>query len=109
VKRVAGVLRIKKDRIEEYKEYHQNVWPEILQAHREAGQTNFSIFLKDDLLFSYCEYLGPEEDHEERMKKVLQAPRMREWLDIMEDIQVPLEARAPGEWWATMEEIFHGD
>lgn len=109
MKRMAGVLRIKKDRIDEYTRYHRNVWPEVLNAHRQAGQTNFSLFLKDDLLFSYFEYTGPDEEYEQRMKTVLEAPRMREWLDIMEDIQIPLEARAPGEWWASMEEIFHAD
>ena len=34
---------------------------------------------------------------------------MREWWDIMEPMQVPLEGRKPGAWWADMEEVFHID
>ena len=103
------VLRIKPDRINEYKRYHADVWPEILAALSDAAITNYSIFLKDDFLFGYWEYIGPPNEYETRLAGVAQAPRMREWWDIMEDIQVPLETRAPGEWWAEMEEVFHLD
>ena len=53
------VLRVKLERLEEYKEYHRAVWPEILEAINEAGIRNYTIFLKDDLLFGYYEYVGP--------------------------------------------------
>ena len=43
------------------------------------------------------------------MKELAAAPRMREWWDIMEPMQVPLEGRTPGAWWADMEEVFHHD
>jgi L-rhamnose mutarotase len=34
---------------------------------------------------------------------------MREWWDVMEPMQRPVEGRAPGAWWADMEEVFHTD
>ena len=37
------------------------------------------------------------------------APRMREWWDIMEAMQVPEPDREPGTWWTNMEEVFHQD
>src|SRR5436309_1953933 len=93
VRRVGGVLRIKPERVDEYRRYHASVWPEILNAIRAAGLTNYSIFLKDDLLFSYYEYVGPPDEYEARLRELAVAPRMREWWDIMESIQVPFNTR----------------
>ena len=109
MKRVGQVLGIDPARIDEYKHYHAAIWPEIASAISAAGITNYSIFLKDTTLFAYFEYTGPEEEYEERMAQLAAAPRMREWWDIMEPMQRPLATRAPGEWWATMEEVFHQD
>jgi L-rhamnose mutarotase len=109
VKRFGQVIGIKPEAIEEYKRIHVKTWDEIAGAIREAGITNYSIFLKDNQLFGYFEFTGPEEEFEERMQKLAAAPRMREWWDITEAMQVPTATRAEGEWWANMEEVFHQD
>ena len=36
-------------------------------------------------------------------------PKTQEWWAIMKPMQAPLDTRAPGEWWADMEECFHQD
>jgi len=36
-------------------------------------------------------------------------PETREWWAIMEPMQDPVPTRAKGEWWASMEEVFHLD
>ena len=107
VKRIGQVIGIKPEIIEEYKRIHVKIWDEIADAISEAGITNYSIFLKDNQLFAYFEYTGPDDEFEARMQKLAAAPRMREWWDITEAMQVPLETRAEGEWWANMEEVFH--
>jgi L-rhamnose mutarotase len=43
------------------------------------------------------------------MQVLAAAPRMREWWDIMEAMQIPVAGRASGEWWANMKEVFHFD
>ena len=43
------------------------------------------------------------------MEALAQAPRMREWWDVMEPMQIPDPQRAPGSWWSDMEEVFHQD
>lgn len=54
--RVCFLLRVRPDRLEEYRERHQAVWPEMLDALREAGWTNYSLFLDDTgLLVGYLE------------------------------------------------------
>ena len=50
------VLRVRSDRLEEYRERHRHVWAEMLAALREAGWRNYSLFLGDDgLLVGYVE------------------------------------------------------
>jgi len=34
-------------------------------------------------------------------------PETQRWWAVMKPIQEPLPTRAPGEWWAPMEEVFH--
>jgi L-rhamnose mutarotase len=56
VERVCFLLRVRPDRLEEYKERHRDVWPEMLDALRETGWSNYSLFLRDDgLLVGYFE------------------------------------------------------
>jgi len=56
MQRVCFLLRVKKDRLAEYRERHKQVWPEMLQALRETGWGNYSLFLNDDgLLVGYLE------------------------------------------------------
>jgi len=64
-------------------------------------------YLKDDLLFGYFEYHGT--DYAADMARMAADPKTQEWWAIMMPMQKPLETRAPGEWWANMEEVFHCD
>jgi L-rhamnose mutarotase len=56
MKRIGFILKVKQEKIEEYKRHHENVWPEMLAALRAAGWHNYSLFMADDgLLFGYFE------------------------------------------------------
>lgn len=56
MKRVGFLLKVKPDKLEEYKAHHQNVWPEMLDALRRHGWHNYSLFMREDgLLFGYFE------------------------------------------------------
>ncbi len=56
MERVCFLLRVRADRLEEYKAHHREVWPEMLDALRETGWRNYSLFLRDDgLLVGYLE------------------------------------------------------
>lgn len=105
MKRYGQILRLKPERYEEYKEYHKAVWPDVLETIRKCHIENYSIYHKDGLLFACFEYTG--EDFEADMAKMAGDPRTQEWWAIMKPMQAPLETRAPGEWWASMEEMFH--
>jgi L-rhamnose mutarotase len=56
MERVCFQLQVRPDKIVEYEERHRSVWPEMQQALRESGWTNYSLFLRDDgLLIGYLE------------------------------------------------------
>jgi L-rhamnose mutarotase len=109
MKRFGQVIRLRPEVEEEYKRIHVKIWDEIADAIRAAGITNYSIYHKDGWLFAYFEYVGPEDEFDARMEALAKAPRMEEWWGITKAMQIPLETRAEGEWWANMEEVFHQD
>ncbi len=56
MQRVCFTLQVRQDRIEEYKERHRQVWPDMKEALRESGWKNYSLFLRGDgLLVGYLE------------------------------------------------------
>ena len=106
-KRVGQILGVKPERLKEYKSYHKNVWPEVLDTIRACNIRNYTIFHKDGRLYAYFEYVG--DDFAADMRKMADDPKTQEWWAIMIPMQVPLDTRAEGEWWADMEEVFHVD
>jgi L-rhamnose mutarotase len=63
MRRVGFVLRVREDRIEEYRSAHQAVWPEMLDALSRHGWHNYSLFLRGDgTLFGYFETAGSFEE-----------------------------------------------
>ena len=107
MERHGGMIGLKPEMYEEYKRYHANVWPEVLAMIKKCNMSNYSIFHKDGVMFSYFEYHGG--DFEADMAKMAADPTTQKWWEVCEPCQEPLETRAPGEWWADMEEVFHTD
>ena len=107
MKRFGMVIKLKPGCADVYRKYHAAVWPEVLEMIRECNIRNYSIFLRDGILFSYFEYDG--EDYALDMAKMAADPKTQEWWAIMNPMQMPLENRADGEWWASMQEVFHMD
>lgn len=107
VQRYGMVLKVKPDRLEEYKRYHEEIWPGVADMIRQCNIRSYSIYLKDGYLFSYFEYTGNDFDAD--MAKMAADPTTQKWWDIMMPMQEPLPTRKEGEWWASMEEVFHQD
>jgi L-rhamnose mutarotase len=107
MQRYGSVIKVKPEKVVEYKELHANVWPEVLRMIWECNIRNYSIFFKDGYLFSYFEYHG--EDFDADMKRMAADPNTQAWWKWTDPCQQPLETRKPGEWWASMEEFFHAD
>lgn len=105
MKRYGMTVRIKPGSEEDYRKCHTAVWPEVLETIRACHIRNYSIFLKDDRLYSYFEYHGG--DFESDMARMAAHAKTREWWAVVGHMQEPLKTRKSGEWWAEMEEVFH--
>ncbi len=105
--RYGMVIKVKPEKLEEYKRLHAEPWPEVLAAITACNIRNYSIYLKDGYLFSYFEYWG--NDFAADMAKMAADPTTQAWWKLTDPCQEPLETRAEGEWWARMEEVFHWD
>lgn len=81
MKRVAFLLKVKQDKIEEYKKHHEAVWPEMLDALRRTGWHNYSLFMRDDgLLFGYFE---AEESFAKSLEGMSREEINAKWQDFM--------------------------
>jgi L-rhamnose mutarotase len=109
MQRMGMVIGLKPEEIAEYKRLHADAWPEILNMISACNITNYSIFLKEpeNLLFGYWEYTGT--DFAADAAKMAADPKTQEWWDLCMPMQVPLDTRKDGEWWAMMDEVFHHD
>ena len=107
VQRYGSVIKVALGRLEEYKRLHAAVWDSVKKMIKECNLQNYSIYYKDGYLFSYYEYTG--NDYAADMAKMAADPETQRWWTFCEPCQQPLESRAEGEWWATMEEVFHLD
>ena len=105
MKRYGGVIRVRPEKLEEYKRLHAAVWPGVLEKIRICHIRNYSIYHKDGFLFSYFEYDG--DDFDADMARMAADPLTQEWWAACKPCQDPLPTRGEGEWWASMEEVFH--
>jgi L-rhamnose mutarotase len=101
------VIGLRPEAEQEYRRRHAAVWPEVLETIRQCNIRNYSIYLKDGMLYSYFEYHGADFDAD--MAKIAADPATRRWWALMEPMQAPVATRKEGEWWAGMEEVFHLD
>lgn len=63
MQRIGFMLKVKSERIPEYKEHHKNVWPEMRAALSRSGWLNYSLFMRaDGLMFGYVEVPGTFDD-----------------------------------------------
>ena len=105
--RYGQVIRLKDGALDEYAKYHADVWPEVLKTITACGIRNYTIFHKNGWLFASFEYHG--DDFEAASQKMAACPHTQKWWDIMMPMQEPVEFRREGEWWCTMDEVFHCD
>lgn len=107
MKRYGMVIKVRKEKEEEYVKLHSEVWPDVLKMIKECNIRNYSIYMRDGYLYSYFEYTG--EDFDSDMARMASDPTTRNWWSFTDPCQEPVSTTKPGEKWALMEEIFHMD
>jgi L-rhamnose mutarotase len=107
MKRYGSVIRVRPDKLEQYKRLHAAVWPEVLDRIRKSNIRNYTILYRDGLLFSYFEYVG--DDYDADLAAIAADAATQKWWKLTDPCQQPVETAGEGEWWAPMEEVFHTD
>lgn len=91
--------------IEEYKRYHQRVWPEIIESMEGSGIRDMEIYLLGTRLFMIIE-ADERFSFEAKGEADRHNPKVQEWEKLMWKFQQPLPQAKPGEKWVPMERVF---
>jgi L-rhamnose mutarotase len=100
--RAGFILHLRPDRVDEYVAAHANVCPELLDAIREAGIRDYSLFLTGRTVFGCLE----ADDIDEAFKRLGRNPVNARWQDAMASL---LEERVADQGPEMVREIFRLD
>src|SRR5436190_19812014 len=106
VERVCFLGRVKPERLAEYQARHEQVWPDMLAALREAGWRNYSLFLTGDgLLVGYLE----TQDYQAALDRMAATEVNTRWQREMAPYFTELDGLPPDQGFKRVDEIFHVD
>lgn len=95
------VVDIVKDeqKLKQYLDYHQQVWPEVEAGFKKAGYKKITLYRYDHLLVMTI--VVPEGANLDEMGKVAESydKRCAEWNRLMNTYQVGVEGTSPGQTW----------
>jgi L-rhamnose mutarotase len=104
-RRVCFTMRLKPHLVEKYLAVHQNVWTEMLEALRETGWSNYSLFIDRDegLVVGYLE----TDDFDRALKAMAARPVNDRWQAGMAEFFA--EGIPPDQTLKRLAEYFHLD
>jgi len=107
MKRIGFLLKVRPEKMEEYKTRHHAVWPEMLEALHRTGWHNYSLFMRDDgMLFGYFEATESLQASQAGMSK---EEINAKWQDSMAPFFENLGGMHADEGMLELEEVFHTD
>jgi L-rhamnose mutarotase len=106
MERVCFVGRVREERLAEYRERHERVWPQMRAALSEAGWGNYSLSLTaDGLLIGYLE----TDDYQAALDRMARTEINERWQAEMAPFFAELNGRPPDQGFQRIGEIFHLD
>jgi L-rhamnose mutarotase len=104
MERVCFLLRVRPDRLDEYRARHEAVWPEMQDALRASGWRNYSLFLDDDgLLVGYLE----TDDFDAAVAGMEATDVNARWQAEMAEFFELLDGERPDTGLRRLAEVFH--
>jgi L-rhamnose mutarotase len=102
--RVAFKMKLKPGQADEYRQRHENIWPELKELLHDAGIRNYTIFLdvETDTLFAVQEVTGTEGSQFLGSHAIV-----RKWWSYMADIMETNPDLSPVS--VPLKEVFHLD
>ena len=105
MERVCFRLQVKREMMPEYIRRHAEVWPEMLEALRQTGWHNYSLYLdeSDGTLIGYLE----TPDLAAAKAGMAQLEINAKWQAEMADFFVAFDGKAPDEGFLRLKEVFY--
>lgn len=100
MERQVFLMQVKPGQIEVYRQAHQSVWPEVLEACRRVGMQNYSIFMAGTHLIAYFE----SEDAALSLSQLQNEDALKRWWAYMDPVMAP-----EPEYAHDYQEVFHLD
>jgi L-rhamnose mutarotase len=91
--------------IDEYRKYHEKIWPEITKSIKDSGIEDMEIYLLGTRMFMIME-VKEGFSFQEKAAADLANRKVQEWEQLMWKFQQALPQAQPGEKWLRMERIF---
>jgi L-rhamnose mutarotase len=104
-RRIAQAIRLRHEARQQYLRLHASVWPEVEAMISAANIRNYTIYLLDDLLFSYYEYVG--DDYDQDMARIAADPATQRWWRLTDPCQERLPGTPDDRQWLEVPEIWH--
>lgn len=104
MERVAFKMKLKPGYEAEYQRRHDAIWPELSQALRDAGVSDYSIFLDEETLTLFAVQKLADDN---RAGELPSLEIVRKWWDQMADLMETHPDNSPV--CIPLKEVFHHD
>ena len=104
MEKVAFVMKLKPGNEAEYEKRHDEIWPELADTLKQAGVSDYSIFLEKSSCKLFA-VLKRRKDHD--MERLPLDPIVKKWWAYMADLMETNADNRPVE--ESLELVFHQD
>lgn len=108
MKQFAKTILLKNDPalIATYRQYHDQIWPEVVASFRRVGVIDIKIWMVGRRLFMLMSTTDTFDPATDLDKYLGLHAKNKEWEELMETFQEKAPEAQPAEHWADMELIF---
>ena len=97
-------MKLKPGFEKEYKKRHDEIWPELKKALKEAGISDYSIYLDRD---THTLFGVQRRESSKKTERLSELPIMKKWWDYMKDLMEVNPDSSPIV--TPLEKVFHMD
>lgn len=102
--RNAFKMKLKPGCVEEYKKRHDEIWPELSQAHTDAGIFDYSIYFDEESLSLFAFQKLTDDNTADNLRNL---EMVKKWWDHMADLMETHPNNMPV--FHPLREVFHMD
>ena len=102
--RNAFKMKLKPGNVEEYKKRHDEIWPELVEAHSDVGIFDYSIYFDEETLSLFAFQKLSDDNTAGELRN---QPIIRKWWVYMKDLMETHPDSEPV--FIPLREVFHMD